>query len=58
MFLGSTLSSATSGLDSIERQLAVLSQNISNASTPNYTVRDGSTHEPGIRRVDPRVCDW
>src|ERR1700694_3501906 len=38
MFLGSTLSSASSGLDSVERQLAVLSQNISNASTPNYTV--------------------
>ena len=36
MFLGNTLSAATSGLDSIERQLAVLSQNVSNASTPNY----------------------
>ena len=36
MFLGNTLSSASSGLDSIERQLAVLSQNVSNASTPNY----------------------
>lgn len=37
MFLGNTLSSASSGLDSIERQLATLSQNVSNASTPNYT---------------------
>ncbi|MDP9097094.1 MAG: flagellar hook-associated protein FlgK [Pseudomonadota bacterium] len=36
MFLGNTLSSASSGLDSIERQLAVLSQNVANASTPNY----------------------
>lgn len=36
MFLGNTLSSASSGLDSVERQLAVLSQNVSNASTPNY----------------------
>src|SRR3954451_20563770 len=36
MFLGNTLSSAASGLDSIERQLALLSQNVVNASTPNY----------------------
>ena len=36
MFLGNTLSSASSGLDSIERQIATLSQNVSNASTPNY----------------------
>lgn len=36
MFLGNTLSSASSGLDSIERQLATLSQNVANASTPNY----------------------
>lgn len=36
MFLGTTLSSAASGLDSVERQLAVLSQNVANASTPNY----------------------
>lgn len=36
MFLGNTVSSATSGLDSVDRQLAVLSQNIANASTPNY----------------------
>lgn len=36
MFLGNTLSSAASGLDSIERQLALLSQNVANASTPNY----------------------
>lgn len=36
MFLGNTLSAASSGLDSIERQIAVLSQNVSNASTPNY----------------------
>lgn len=36
MFLGNTLSAASSGLDSIERQLALLSQNVSNASTPNY----------------------
>ena len=36
MFLGNALSSATTGLDSIERQISVLSQNVSNASTPNY----------------------
>ena len=36
MFLGNTLGAATSGLDSIERQLATLSQNVANASTPNY----------------------
>lgn len=36
MFLGNTLGSAASGLDSIERQLALLSQNVANASTPNY----------------------
>lgn len=36
MFLGNTLSSASSGLDSVERQLAVLSQNVANAGTPNY----------------------
>ena len=36
MFLGNTLSAATSGLDSIERQIALLSQNVANASTPNY----------------------
>ena len=36
MFLGNTLSAASSGLDSIERQIAVVSQNVSNASTPNY----------------------
>lgn len=37
MFLGNTLGAASSGLDSIERQLAVVSQNVANASTPNYT---------------------
>lgn len=36
MFLGNTLSAATSGLDSIERQIAILSQNVANAGTPNY----------------------
>lgn len=36
MFLGNTLGAASSGLDSIERQLATLSQNVANASTPNY----------------------
>lgn len=37
MFLGNTLSSAASGLDSVERQFAIVSQNVSNADTPNYT---------------------
>ena len=36
MFLGNTLSSASSGLDAIERQIALLSQNVANANTPNY----------------------
>ena len=36
MFLGNALSSASSGLDSISRQLALVSQNIANAGTPNY----------------------
>ncbi len=36
MFLGNTLNAASSGLDSIERQLALVSQNVANASTPNY----------------------
>ncbi len=36
MFLGNTLNSAASGLDSIERQIALLSQNVANANTPNY----------------------
>lgn len=36
MFLGTTLDSARSGLDSIERQLALISQNVANAGTPNY----------------------
>ena len=36
MFLGNALGSAASGLDSIERQLALVSQNVANASTPNY----------------------
>jgi flagellar hook-associated protein 1 len=36
MFLGNTLGSAASGLDSISRQLALVSQNVANASTPNY----------------------
>ena len=36
MFLGSTLGSAASGLDSVSRQLALVSQNLANASTPNY----------------------
>ncbi len=36
MDLGAALSSAGSGLDSINRQLAIISQNVANASTPNY----------------------
>src|ERR1700712_5500499 len=36
MFLGNTLTSAASGLDSSSKQLALVSQNIANASTPNY----------------------
>ncbi|GAC1348609.1 MAG: flagellar hook-associated protein FlgK [Acetobacteraceae bacterium] len=36
MSLTNALSSATSGLDSISRQLALVSQNIANASTPDY----------------------
>ncbi|MBV8914918.1 MAG: flagellar hook-associated protein FlgK [Acetobacteraceae bacterium] len=36
MFLGNALGSAASGLDSITRQLALVSQNVANAGTPNY----------------------
>jgi flagellar hook-associated protein 1 FlgK len=36
MFLGNALTSAASGLDSINRQLALVSQNVANASTPDY----------------------
>src|SRR4051812_2540895 len=36
MFLGNALSSAASGLDSISRQLALVSQNVANAGTPDY----------------------
>lgn len=36
MFLGNAMSSAASGLDSITRQLALVSQNVANAGTPNY----------------------
>src|SRR4051812_34540610 len=36
MFLGNALTSAASGLDSITRQLALVSQNVANAGTPDY----------------------
>jgi flagellar hook-associated protein 1 FlgK len=36
MSLGSTLLIASSGLDAINRQLAVVSQNVANANTPGY----------------------
>ena len=68
MFLGTTLSSAASGLDSVERQLAVLSQNVANANTPNY-VREttplssldsaagpaGVRTGPAIREIDVQL---
>src|SRR6185312_16909173 len=36
MFLGNALTSAASGLDSITKQLALVSQNVANAGTPDY----------------------
>ena len=60
MFLGNTLSAASSGLDSIERQIAVLSQNVSNASTPNYvhestplSSQDSAGGPAGVRAGQP-----
>ena len=60
MFLGNTLSAASSGLDSIERQIAVLSQNVSNASTPNYvhestplSSQDSAGGPAGVRTGQP-----
>ncbi len=61
MFLGNATSSAASGLDSIERQLAVLSQNVANASTPNYVVEsvpltslDSAAGPAGVRPGQPQ----
>lgn len=61
MFLGNATSAATSGLDSIERQLAVVSQNVSNASTPNYVVEtvplsslDSAGGPAGVRAGQPQ----
>src|SRR3954453_2973454 len=68
MFLGNALSSAASGLDSITRQLALVSQNVANAGTPNYvkqslTVTDaqaggqslGVRTGPAVRAMDDRL---
>lgn len=51
MSLDSTLLIASSGLDAINRQLAIVSQNVSNASTPGYvreTVQLSSLSAGGI----------
>ena len=47
MSLFGALSAATSGLDSIAKQLAVVSQNVANASTPGYVRESAPAEDAG-----------
>jgi len=51
MSLTGTLGAAASGLDSIAKQLAVVSQNVANASTPGYTREVLPVQDAGVSGV-------
>lgn len=51
MSLIGTLGAAASGLDSIAKQLAVVSQNVANASTPGYTRETLPVQDAGVSGV-------
>ncbi len=55
MSLDAALSIASSGLSAINQQLALISHNVANASTPGYATRSAADQHDRRRRADGRA---